>query len=298
MSAHDPTPYRAKRMKPARWFREFGWRHLVMAVVVAFALFPVIVVISASFNPRGGIQSQKLIPSSLTLDNYRALTGDKNVPFYHWMRNTVVISGVAALANTFLSALAAYSFSRMRFKGRRSGLLAILLVQMFPITLLMVAIFLMMQNIGGIFPAVGLGTQLGLILVYMGGALGVNTWLMKGFFDTVPRSLDESALIDGATHWQIFWRIILPLAAPVLAVVAMLGFITAVNEYVLASVLLRDVNDFPLSVGLFRFIDNDFGAEWGPFAAGALLSAVPVVVLFQFLQRFIVSGLTAGAVKE
>jgi len=298
MSSNNPTTYRAKRMKPARWFREYGWRHLVMAAVVAFALFPVIVVISASFNPRGGIQSQKLIPSTLTLDNYRALTGDENVPFYHWMRNTVIISGVAALANTFLSALAAYAFSRMRFRGRRGGLLAILLVQMFPITLLMVAIFLMMQNIGGIFPAVGLGTQMGLILVYMGGALGVNTWLMKGFFDTVPRSLDESALIDGATHWQIFWRIILPLAAPVLAVVAMLGFITAVNEYVLASVLLRDVNDFPLSVGLFRFIDNDFGAEWGPFAAGALLSAVPVVVLFQFLQRFIVSGLTAGAVKE
>ncbi len=298
MSRNDPTTYRAKRMKPARWFREYGWRHLVMAAVVAFALFPVIVVISASFNPRGGIQSQKFIPSTLTLDNYRALTGDQNVPFYHWMRNTVIISGVAALANTFLSALAAYAFSRMRFRGRRGGLLVILLVQMFPITLLMVAIFLMMQNIGGIFPAVGLGTQMGLILVYMGGALGVNTWLMKGFFDTVPRSLDESALIDGATHWQIFWRIILPLAAPVLAVVAMLGFITAVNEYVLASVLLRDVNDFPLSVGLFRFIDNDFGAEWGPFAAGALLSAVPVVVLFQFLQRFIVSGLTAGAVKE
>jgi len=297
MSRNDPTTYRAKRMKPARWFREYGWRHLVMAAVVAFALFPVIVVISASFNPRGGIQSQKFIPSTLTLDNYRALTGDQNVPFYHWMRNTVIISGVAALANTFLSALAAYAFSRMRFRGRRGGLLVILLVQMFPITLLMVAIFLMMQNIGGIFPAVGLGTQMGLILVYMGGALGVNTWLMKGFFDTVPRSLDESALIDGATHWQIFWRIILPLAAPVLAVVAMLGFITAVNEYVLASVLLRDVNDFPLSVGLFRFIDNDFGAEWGPFAAGALLSAVPVVVLFQFLQRFIVSGLPAGAAK-
>ena len=188
--------------------------------------------------------------------------------------------------------------SPLRFRGRRGGLLTILLVQMFPQILAIVALFAIMQNIGRAFPSVGLGTQSGLILIYLGGALGVNTWLMKGFFDSIPRSLDESARIDGATHWQIFRLVIMPLAAPILAVVALLTFILILNDFIIASVMLNDVEEYTLAVGLFRFIDGQYGANWGPFAAGALLSAIPVVVLFQFLQRFIVSGLTMGAVKE
>jgi arabinogalactan oligomer / maltooligosaccharide transport system permease protein len=281
-----------------RWLRNLGWRHLVAWLALAFAVFPVLWILSASFNPVGTLVSQSFIPSSLSLENYRELLGG-SVPYLAWFRNTVVITGIASLGNTLLSAFAAYAFSRMRFRGRRTGLLAVLLVQMFPQTLAFVAIFLIMANIGDVFPAIGLGSQAGLVLVYLGGAMGVNTWLMKGFFDTIPVDLDESARIDGASHTQIFFRIIFPLVAPILAVVFLLSFIFLINDFVLASAVLGqgDPEKFTLAVGLYRFLSDQFNLRWGPFAAGAMIAGLPVILLFQFLQRFIVSGLTQGAVK-
>jgi arabinogalactan oligomer/maltooligosaccharide transport system permease protein len=170
---------------------------------------------------------------------------------------------------------------------------------MFPQLLAFVAIFVIMSNIKDVFPGIGLGSRAGLVLVYLGGAMGVNTWLMKGFFDTIPIELDESAKVDGATHTQVFVKIILPLVAPILAVVALLSFILLLNDFILASAVLGqgDPENFTLSVGLFRFLSDRFNARWGLFSAGALLAGLPVVVLFQFLQRYIVSGLTQGAVK-
>lgn len=298
---HVPTPRLPSERRPGsagRWVRKIGWRHVVALSAVAFAMFPMVWIASASFNPTSSLRGQQLIPSDPTLDNYRALFDDPNVPYVRWFVNTMVIAGSATIINTMLCALAAYAFSRLRFRGRRTGLLSILLVQMFPQILAIVALFAIMQNLGRAFPSVGLGTQPGLVLIYLGGALGVNTWLMKGFFDSIPRSLDESAKIDGASHFQIFRMIILPLAAPVLAVVALLTFILLINDFIIASIMLNDVDEYTLAVGLYRFIDGRYGANWGPFAAGALLAAIPVVLLFQFLQRFIVSGLTQGAVKE
>jgi arabinogalactan oligomer/maltooligosaccharide transport system permease protein len=281
-----------------RWLRSLGWRHLVAWLALAFAVFPVLWILSASFNPTGTLVSQRFIPSDLSLENYRELLGG-SVPYLSWFRNTVVIAGVASLGNTLLSAFAAYAFSRMRFRGRRTGLLAVLLVQMFPQTLAFVAIFLIMANIGDVFPAIGLGSQAGLVLVYLGGAMGVNTWLMKGFFDTIPVDLDESARIDGASHTQVFFRIIFPLVAPILAVVFLLSFIFLINDFVLASAVLGqgDPEKFTLAVGLYRYLSDQFNLRWGPFAAGAIIAGLPVILLFQFLQRFIVSGLTQGAVK-
>jgi arabinogalactan oligomer/maltooligosaccharide transport system permease protein len=155
-----------------------------------------------------------------------------------------------------------------------------------------------MTRVKGLFPGIGLGTVWGLIFIYLGGALGVNTWLMKGFFDTLPRELDESAKVDGATHAQIFFRIILPLGAPVLAVIGLLSFIASQAEFLLADVILGQNNEQrTLAVGLSRYILAGFSNRWGVFAAGALIGAIPVIVIFLFLQRFIVSGLTSGAVK-
>ena len=287
------------RRTAARWFRELGWRHLVGIAAIVFAVFPLVWIISASLNPTGTLTSQRLIPSGATLDNYRDLLSGDEAPYRSWFVNSMVISGTAAVANTFLSALAAYAFSRMRFRGRRTGLLTVLLVQMFPQVLAFVAIFLMMVTLKGSFPAVGLGTRAGLILVYLGGAMGVNTWLMKGFFDTIPKELDESARMDGATHFQIFRLIILPLVTPILAVLWLLSFIFLLNDFVLASAVLGqgDPENFTLSVGLFAFIGERFNARWGMFAAGAVMAGLPVVIAFQFLQRYIVSGLTQGAVK-
>jgi arabinogalactan oligomer/maltooligosaccharide transport system permease protein len=301
MTAATTSPDTTRRRPGSfmRWMRKVGWRHLVALAAVAFALFPVVWIASASINPTSSLQGQQLIPDDPTLANYRTLfEGDPNVPFGRWFVNTLVIAGTATIVNTLLCAMSAYAFSRLRFRGRRTGLLSILLVQMFPQILAIVALFAIMQNLGRVFPAIGLGTQAGLVLIYLGGALGVNTWLMKGFFDSIPRSLDEAAKIDGASHFQIFRIVILPLAAPVLAVVALLTFILLINDFLIASVMLNDVEEYTLAVGLYRFIDGRYGANWGPFAAGALLAAIPVIVLFQFLQRYIVSGLTQGAVKE
>ncbi len=209
-----------------------------------------------------------------------------------------LVAGGAAGLNTALATFASFAFSRMRFKGRRAGLLSILLIQMFPTTLLFVALFVFVTDIGEIFPALGLGSRTMLLIIYLGGALGVNTWLIKGYFDTIPRELDESALIDGATHSQVFFKVILPLAAPILAVVALITFVFTINEFLVASVVLGQGDDenYTLAVGMFRFIDGQ-GGEWGQFAAGSVMAGIPVVLLFLFLQKWIVSGLTAGAVK-
>ncbi|HEX9993930.1 MAG TPA: sugar ABC transporter permease [Acidimicrobiales bacterium] len=289
---------RTARGGTGRWARRVGWRHLVALAAVAFALFPIVWIVSASVNPTGSLTSQRLVPDHPTLDNYRRLF-DGSIPYGKWFVNSMVIAGGSAVGITVLSASAAYAFSRMRFRGRRGGILTILLVQMFPQLLAFVAIFVIMTNIKDVFPSIGLGTRAGLMLVYLGGAMGVNTWLMKGFFDTIPIELDESAKVDGATHTQVFVKIILPLVAPILAVVGLLSFILLLNDFILASAVLGqgDPDNFTLSVGLFRFLSDRFNARWGLFAAGALLAGVPVVVLFQFLQRYIVSGLTQGAVK-
>jgi arabinogalactan oligomer / maltooligosaccharide transport system permease protein len=281
-----------------RWFRNTGWRHVVAWLALAFAVFPVLWVISASFNPTGSLISQQLIPDPMTLANYRELFSPE-VPYRSWYLNTLLIAGGAAFLNTLLSALAAFAFSRMRFRGRRTGLLSVLLIQMFPQILAFTAIFLMMVSIKDVFPAIGLGTRWGLTLVYLGGAMGVNTWLMKGFFDTIPVDLDESAKVDGATHSEIFFRIVLPLVAPILAVVFLLSFIFLINDFVIASAVLGQgsPDQATLAVGLYRYVNDQFNLRWGPFAAGSLLAGIPVVIMFLGLQRYIVGGLTQGAVK-
>lgn len=287
------------RRRPfGRWFAQTGWRHLVALIAIAFAVFPVLWVMSASFSD-GNLSRQTLIPAHPTLDNFRTLMSEPDhPPFWRWFGNSMMVGVVTAVVSVFLCACAAFAFSRLRFRGRRSGMLALLLVQMFPNILAIVAIYLLMLRIKDVFPAFGLGTTAGVILIYLGGALGVNTWLMKGFFDTIPKELDEAAYVDGATHAQIFFRIILPLAAPVLAVIGLLSFIATQAEFLVADVVIgQSENNKTLAVGLSRYVLAGFDNRWGPFAAGALIGAIPVVVLFLFLQRYIVSGLTAGAVK-
>jgi arabinogalactan oligomer/maltooligosaccharide transport system permease protein len=235
------------------------------------------------------------VPTGASFGNFtRLLTG---TDFPRWFANSVLIAGLAAATSVFLSGLAAYAFSRMRFRGRRVGLLALLLIQMFPQFLAIVAIFLMFSTITDLWPAIGFDRPWGLILLYLGGALGVGTWLMKGFFDTVPRELDESATMDGASHAQVFFRILLPLVAPILAVTGLLSFIGTINEFLIANVFLTDTGAKTLAVGMFGLVAGERNSNFGIFCAGTLLTAVPTVVVFQFLQRYIVGGLTAGAVK-
>lgn len=280
-----------------RWFRRTGWRHLVGMIALVFALLPIVFVLSASFNELGTLLASNRLFASFSLNNYRELFASPVYPYTAWLRNTLLIAGTTALATVLLGACAAYAFSRYRFRGRRIGLTTLLIVQMFPQLLAAVAIFLLMVRIGAVFPAIGLGTQFGLIFIYLGGAMGVNTFLIKGFFDSLPTELDEAAMVDGASHARIFFTIIARLGAPVLAVVGLLSFITTVNEFIIASIVLRAPESQTLAVGLFQLVSQQISANWGLFSAGALLGAIPSVLLFQFLQRFVVSGLTAGSVK-
>jgi arabinogalactan oligomer/maltooligosaccharide transport system permease protein len=283
------------RGRALRWVREVGWRHAAAVTAVLFSLFPIVFVVSAAFNPLGTLSSTTLVPTGAGFGNFEALF--TKTQFLNWFINSVAIAGTSAVAGVFITFCAAFAFSRLRFAGRRAGLIALVLIQMFPQFLAMVAVYYMFSSIGGYYPAIGLDTRLGLLLLYLGPSLGVNTWLTKGFIDAIPRELDDSARVDGATHTQLFFRIIAPLAAPILAVVALLSFIATINEVLFASIFLTSSDTKTLAVGLFGLLQGQRNANFGMFSAGTLITAIPTVLLFQFLQRFIVSGLNAGAVK-
>jgi arabinogalactan oligomer / maltooligosaccharide transport system permease protein len=295
----------AKRRRPPK-LGDSWWRHVVGIIGVIVALFPVVYTLSSAFNRDNTLQGAGLVPTHVTLHNFGNLlhnnvTGTSSAkldtPYISWILNSMLIAGATALFTTLLGAFAAYAFSRFRFKGRRFGMMALLLIQMFPQFGAIAAIYLLVLNIGNIFGPLGLNSLLAVIVVYLGGAMGVQAWLMKGFFDTIPQELDESARVDGATPAQIFWGVVLPLAMPVLVVVALISFVFTLNEYVIASAILQTNDHFTLPVGMRGFISDQYNQAWGPFAAGSLMAAIPVTALFLFLQRWIVSGLTAGSVK-
>ncbi|HRA67659.1 MAG TPA: sugar ABC transporter permease [Caldilinea sp.] len=272
-------------------------RILLAIVMLIFALFPILWIISASFNPTGSLVGQPLIPQNPTLANYQRLFNDPVNPYPRWYVNSLFIATPVTVVAAAITTLAAYAFSRFNFRSRRPLLPAILLIQVFPNFLNMVALFLILQQFGSYIPAIGLNTYGGLFLVYLGGTLGANTWLTKGYFDSIPRDLDEAATVDGASGWQVFWVVLLPLVRPILVVVALLTFIGTYSEFVLARVLLTDKMMYTLAVGLNQMVANQFAQSWGVFSAGALLAALPTIILFMFFQRYLVGGLTTGAVK-
>jgi arabinogalactan oligomer / maltooligosaccharide transport system permease protein len=286
------------RVGPRRsWVRSVGWRHLVGLVALVFALIPVLFLVSAALNPLGSLSTTTLIPHNAGFGNFHKLFTDPRAPFLRWYGNTLLICGVTSVLNVFLGATAAYAFSRFRFRGRRPGLLGVLLVQMFPNFIAVVALYLAFIKIGNVFPSVGIDTPWSLILIYLGGAMGVNTWLIKGYFDSIPIEIDESARVDGASHAQVFFQITLRLAAPILCVIALLSFVASLNEILIANLFLLSNDQKTLAVGLFGLVSGQRNAGYGEFAAGSLLTAVPVILLFTYLQRFLVSGLTSGSVK-
>ncbi len=286
------------RMSFGNWWRNLGWRYLVATLAALFALYPIVWTVTASINPIDSLSGGQLIPDGATFDNFSDVLGNPEAsPFLTWLWSSYKIAFIVAGVSVLLSAMAAYAFSRFRFRGRRIGLLSLLMVQVFPQFLAFVAIFLMLDQMGDVFPAIGLDTHAGLMLVYLGGAIGFNTYLIKGFMDSVPASLDESAVVDGATPSIIFWRIIMPLTRPVLAVIFIITFITAFGEFVLARILLSSVDQLTYAVGVQTFTLSDFASKWGQFAAAAVVGALPIVVTFLVFQRAIVSGLTQGAVK-
>ncbi len=285
------------RMPLRRWFAEIGWRHVVGLLAIAFAVFPILFVISASVNPAGSLSSTGLVPTQgLTLEHYAAMLSGERASFLRWYLNTAIVCGVVAVVQVFLSLLAAYAFSRFRFTGRRGGMLAVLLVMMFPAILSMIAVYTMIADLGEAVPMLGLNTLAGYIAVLLGGSLG-QVWLIKGFFDTIPKSLDEAAIIDGATHWQTFSRILVPSMTPILATTLLLALVASMSEFLIGSIFLTDDSKKTLAVGMYGMFSSDRSNNLGVFAAGSVMVMLPVIVLYQFLQKYIVGGSTAGAVK-
>jgi arabinogalactan oligomer/maltooligosaccharide transport system permease protein len=282
------------KLRGARWWREVGWRHIVGLLMLVFSLFPVLYIISAAFNPLGSVAEASVIPTTFSLDNFTKLFDTTS--FETWLKNSLIVSTVVTVVQVFCSTLAAYAFSRLRFTGRRAGLLSLLLIQMFPQFLAAIAIFTMFTSIGEVIPRLGLNTILGYMLVLCAGALG-QVWLIKGFFDAIPKDLDEAATVDGAGHVAVFFKILLPLLSPILVVTGLLSFIGVINDFLMASIFLRDDASKTVAVGLYGIIDASKSNNLGLFAAGAVITAIPVVILFQIAQRYIVGGITVGAVK-
>jgi arabinogalactan oligomer/maltooligosaccharide transport system permease protein len=280
-----------------KWLANNLWRHVVAIAVVLFSLFPLYLVIISSLNPSGSLNLTSFIPREISWVNYELLFKDPRIPYLNWMKNSLIIAGAVAILSVTIGAASAFAFSRLRFKGKVSGLKLLLLVQMFPAILAISAVYVIMERVQSFAPEIGLGTKPGLLLVYLGGAMGVNIWLLKGFVDSIPAELDEAAKVDGASPMQIYWLIFIPLATPVLAVVALLSFIGTFNEFILARLFLVDMSERTIAVGLQSFIGGQYSQNWGPFAAGSIIASVPIVAIFLSLQKYIVNGLTAGSVK-
>lgn len=267
-----------------------GLIYVFLIAMVVFALFPVFFVVQAAFRPGQALYSLTLSlwPDHPTLDNFVYIW--TKIPFPLWLRNSLGIAVGTMIAGLIGSATGAYALARFRFAGKQMTLILLLAIQAFPSVLALIPIYLILKTLGLV------GSPFGLVLAYMSIALVFCTWNLKGYFDTIPRELDEAAMIDGCTVTQAFVRVILPLAVPALAVTALLMFLTAWNEWVMASTLLLDENTYTVPVGLYG-LQNDYRVPWGYFASASMIVSIPVIVLFLGLQRYFRAGLTIGGVK-
>ena len=278
--------------------------HIFLILFTIVSLYPILWVFTIAFSGNQSLAISTLPGDPTLWDRLRAITpwpadfSTSNFvsvmtqqPFARWLLNSVIVASLTTVLGVFLACTAAYAFSRFRFPGRRAGLMSFLVSQMFPGTLMLIPLYIILVK------WLGLGsTRTGLVLVYATISIPFCVWMLKGYFDTIPKELEESALIDGASTSTIFFRIILPLAKPAVAVTALFSFMTGWNEFILAATFMDKEVMYTAPVGL-RFFVGGFSQQWGYFAAGSIIVSIPVVALFMYLQRYLVSGLTAGAVK-
>jgi maltose/maltodextrin transport system permease protein len=274
-------------------------------LLIALTLFPLLAIISISLRP-GNFATGSLIPSEISLDHWRLALGfsitnaDGSVtpppfPVLLWLWNSIKIAAISAALIVTISTTAAYAFARLKFGGKQTILNSMLVLQVFPVAVALVAIYAIFDGLGNHIAWLGVETHAGLIVAYLGG-VATHIWTIKGYFDTIPAEIEENAKVDGATHWQAFRLVLLPMAVPILVVVFVLAFIGVIIEYPVASILLREEPNLTLAVGS-KFFLYEQRYLWGDFAAAAVLSGLPITLVFLFAQRWIVSGLTAGGVK-
>lgn len=261
---------------------------VILIIACLLVLFPIIWIFTASINKGGSLFSSTIIPKATTINHYVNLFSKTD--FLLWLKN----SAIACLGGSFLAlsftVTTAYAFSRFKFKGRRYGLLALILIQMLPATATIVAFYQIIRALGL------LNNLLGVILIYGGMTIPFNAWLMRGYFDSIPKDLEEAAYIDGATTWQAFTKIALPLAIPMVAVVFIFNIISFYNEYLLVSIIMSGKEHYTVALGM-RFFNQPYAANWGMFAAASILACIPILIIFYSLQRFLVQGLVKGAIK-
>ena len=265
--------------------------YAVIAVMFVIILYPLLWAFGMSLNPSSNLYGASIIPDNASFVHYEWLFTNPRSNYLTWYKNTLIVSLSVASLGTLLVSFTAYAFSRYRFKGRTYGLYAFLLLQMFPVLMAMVALYILLNTIGL------LDSLIGLIIIYIGGNIPMNAFLVKGYFDTLPKELDESAKMDGAGHFRIFFQILLPLAKPILAVVALFNFMNPFMDFILPRIILRSPENYTLALGLFNFVNDQFSNNFTRFAAGAILIAVPIATVYLFLQKYFISGLSAGATK-
>jgi len=270
--------------------------HLGLIFVTLMVLMPVFWIVLASLREVGNLfGSQSASLKDLSLVNFRKLLTESD--FFLWVRNSFIICTVSTLLSLCFCCTAGYAYARFSFPGKKYGLMFMIIIQMFPAMMAMVALYSLLdffdRYTGGM---VGFNLT-GLILIYTGANIPFNTWLLKGYLDSLPKELEESAYIDGATKWQTFTRVVLPLMGPIMAVIGIFTFIGAYNDFLIPSIVLQDSSQFTLAVGLRSFISGRFSTNWTQFAAASVLGALPILLVFLGLQRFLVEGLTKGALK-
>lgn len=266
-------------------------RHAVLLAFVAISIYPVLNVVSISLRPGDRLRSTDLaiIPPDWTFASYGALFTEQ--PFLRWLGNSLVVSGVVTVTGVALASTAGYAFSRFRFIGRKATMLAILTTQMFPATMLLLPLYVLIAKLGLV------DTWIGLMIFYTATALPFCVWQMKGFYDTIPASLEEAARIDGCSRAQAFWHVVLPLATPGLVITALFSFMTAWSEYIVAAQVMQDESMFTLPLGIKGF-QASLSSQWGLYAAASILVSIPVVAVFLAFSKYLVNGLTVGSVKE
>ncbi|KJY75090.1 maltose ABC transporter permease MalG [Vibrio nigripulchritudo] len=279
--------------------------HAALSLFLGLILFPLVMVIAISFR-EGNFATGEIIPSNPSLEHWKLALGfsvtheDGSVtpppfPVLLWLWNSVKVAAVSSVLIVALSTTSAYAFARLKFGGKETILKAMMIFQMFPAVLALVALYALFDKLGQYIPFVGLNTHGGLIFSYLGG-ITLHVWTIKGYFETIDSSLEEAAALDGATPWQAFRLVLLPLSVPILAVVFILAFIAAITEVPVASLLLSDVETYTLAVGMQQYLYPQ-NYLWGDFAAAAVLSAIPITIVFLLAQRWLIGGLTAGGVK-
>lgn len=272
-----------------RWENKILWisRGIIWLTIIV-VMFPALWVFMASFSRGDSFFMTSLIPKKLGIDNYINLF--QKTDFVLWMFNSLKLCLIVAIVQLVLTSLAAYAFSRMRFPGKEKGLMTLLALQVFPNSMALAGYYILIYRFG-------LADNFLAIILVLAASSAFNIWLLKSYMDNIPKELDEAAFVDGAGHFTTFIKIILPLAVPQLLVIFLFSFIATYSEFVISSVFLQTPKNFTLAIGLQSFITNQFAANWTLFAAAAVLSSLPIMIIFMFLQKYIQSGLTAGGVK-